>query len=352
MLNARVIKHILKFKNPARTSRGTLTQKETWYILLHDYFVGSTGVGECSIIPELSIDDRSDYAEKLNEVCGEINAGFSFEMLDLFQFPSIAFALETAFADLTSETNSQNMLFPSEFTAGKIGIPINGLVWMGSREYMEEQIKDKLQQGFDTIKLKVGALDFETEIEILQNIRKQFSPNDITIRLDANGAFTPENALEKLNRFSEFSIHSIEQPIRQNQAEMMAKICLTSPIPIALDEELIGVFGPGEKEQLLKNIRPRYIILKPSLVGGFAASSEWISIAEQFGIGWWITSALEGNIGLNAIAQWTFTLGSPLPQGLGTGQIYINNIDSPLTISEGKLFHRPDRRWDLSFMQW
>ena len=352
MLQARIIKHILNFRVPAKTSRGTLVQKKTWYILLHDYFIGYTGIGECSFIPDLSIDDRPDYVQKLAEVCGEINAGVPVELLNLDEFPSIAFALEAALADLACNTDSQNILFPSDFTAGKTGIPINGLVWMGTRESMEQQIEEKLNHGFDTIKLKVGALDFETEVDILRNIRKQFSPGEIAIRLDANGAFTPQNAMEKLDRFAAFSVHSIEQPIRQGQGEAMASLCRTSPIPIALDEELIGIFSPKEKEELLKRIQPRYIILKPSLVGGFSACAEWISVAEKAGIHWWITSALEGNIGLNAIAQWTFTLNNPMPQGLGTGQIYTNNIESPLTISGGKLYYRPDKDWDLSFMEW
>ena len=352
MLHARIIKHTLNFKVPAKTSRGTLVEKKTWYVLLHDYFIGYTGIGECAVIPGLSIDDRPDYAQKLAEVCGDINAGVPVEMLNLNEFPSIAFALECAAADLASNSERQNILYPSEFTDGKIGIPINGLVWMGSREYMEQQIKEKLKQGYDTIKLKVGSLDFETEVDILRNIRKKFSPGHITIRLDANGAFSPENATEKLNRFSEFSIHSIEQPIRQGQYQTMADLCRTSPIPIALDEELIGIFSPAEKEELLKVIQPQYIILKPSLVGGFAASQAWISLAEAIGAKWWITSALEGNIGLNAIAQWTFTLNNPMPQGLGTGQIYTNNIDSPLTISKGRLYYRPKKEWDLSFLEW
>ena len=352
MLHARVIKHILNFKEPVQTSRGILAIKKTWYILLHDYFIGYTGIGECSIIPGLSIDDRSDYEQKLAEVCGDINSGMPIEMLDLDQFPSIAFALEVALADLACNTHPQNILFPSEFTDGKIGIPINGLVWMGNRQFMEKQIKEKLNKGFDTIKLKVGSLDFDAELDIIRNIRKQFLPGDVTIRLDANGAFTPENAMDKLNRFSEFSIHSIEQPIRQGQSEIMAALCRTSPIPIALDEELIGVVALKEKEELLKAINPQYIILKPSLIGGFASTSEWISIAGRFDIDWWVTSALEGNIGLNAIAQWTFTLKNPMPQGLGTGQIYSNNIKSPLSVSDGKLLYLPGKKWDLSLMQW
>lgn len=352
MFHTRIIKHTLHFKVPAKTSRGTLVDKKSWYILMHDYFIGYTGIGECAVIPGLSIDDRPDYAQKLAEVCGDLNAGVPVEMLELTEFPSIAFALECATADLASNSENQNILYPSEFTEGKRGIPINGLVWMGSREYMESQIREKINQGFDTIKLKVGALDFETEVDMLQNIRKEFSPSDITIRLDANGAYTPENAMEKLSRFSEFSIHSIEQPIRQGQIGAMAELCRISPIPVALDEELIGIFNTKQKEELLQIIQPQYIILKPSLVGGFAASDEWISIAEIQGIGWWITSALEGNIGLNAIAQWTYTLNNPLPQGLGTGQIFTNNIDSPLTISKGRLYYQPRKEWDLTFLEW
>ena len=351
MYNVRIIKHQLNFKEPAKTSRGTLLQKKTWYILVHDYFTGYTGIGECSLIPGLSIDDRPDYEQKLAEVCGDLNSGIPTEMLDLNQFPSITFALETAFADLACNDYTQNIIFPSDFTAGKTGIPINGLVWMGTREYMERQIKEKLLQGFNTIKLKVGALNLETETDILRNIRKQFSPSEITLRLDANGAFTPENAMDKLNRFAEFSIHSIEQPIRQGQTEAMAGLCHTSPIPIALDEELIGVSSTLEKLELLKSICPQYIILKPSLLGGFGACMEWISMAEKYKSDWWITSALESNIGLNAIAQWTFTLNNPMPQGLGTGQMYTNNIESPLTISQGKLFYRSDLPWNLNLLQ-
>ncbi len=351
MLHARVIKHILNFKVPAKTSRGTLTRKNSWYILLHDYFIGYTGIGECSVIPGLSIDDRPDYEQKLTEISSKINAGVPIEMLNLAEFPSIAFALEMAVADLNCNTEEQFVLYPSEFTEGDAGIPINGLVWMGSRDYMEQQIIEKLQHGFNTIKLKVGALDFETELDILRNIRKQFSPKDITIRLDANGAFTCDNVKEKLLRFSEFSIHSIEQPIRQGQAEAMAEICLESPIPIALDEELIGIFSDGQREQLLKTIRPQYIILKPGLLGGFMACNKWTSIADEQGINWWITSALESNIGLNAIAQWTFRLKNPLPQGLGTGQIYTNNISSPLTMLDGNLYCLPGKEWDLNLFR-
>lgn len=350
MLQARIVNHQLKFKVPGKTSRGTLTHKESWYLLLQDNEIEYPGIGECSLLPGLSIDDRPDYVQKLNEVCTQINTGTAVESLELEPFPSIAFALEVALADLASPGSPQNILFPSAFTSGSAGIPINGLVWMGSRADMELQIKEKLKQGFNTIKLKVGGLDFETELDILRNIRKQFSPADITLRLDANGAFSPEEAPEKLKRLSEFSIHSIEQPLRQGQPEAMALLCRTSPIPVVLDEELIGIFSADQKFELLQTINPSFLILKPSLVGGFTASNEWISIARKLAVDWWITSALEGNIGLNAIAQWTYTLQNPLVHGLGTGQVYTNNIPSPLTISESKLYYMPEKNWDLSLL--
>ena len=352
MLHARFVSHTLHFKTPGKTSRGTLLTKESWYLLLHDLDIGYVGIGECSILPNLSIDHRPDYEQMLRSICRQINAGALVDSLRLEEFPSIAFALEMALADLAHHSASGCILFPSKFTTGEAGIPINGLVWMGNRDYMEQQVKDKLAQGFSTIKLKVGALDFETELDIIRNIRKQFSPSDITIRLDANGAFTPANAAERLSRFAEYAIHSIEQPIKQGQVEEMAALCACSPIPVALDEELIGIFSAQQKEQLLNTIRPHYIILKPSLVGGFAQSREWIVAAEKHRIGWWITSALEGNVGLNAIAQWTYTLNSPMPQGLGTGQVFTNNIESPLTIANGNLYYRSEKPWDLSLLKW
>jgi L-alanine-DL-glutamate epimerase-like enolase superfamily enzyme len=227
----------------------------------------------------------------------------------------------------------------------KAGIPINGLVWMGDREFMQKQIREKIAAGYRCIKLKVGALDFETELEIISGIRQQFSPEDIEIRLDANGGFMPADALEKLKRLSEYSIHSIEQPIKPRQWEAMAEICEKSPIPVVLDEELI-VTSPNEA--MLQQINPAYIILKPSLLGGFRISEEWIRLAENNNIGWWITSALEANVGLNAIAQWTASLNSTMPQGLGTGQLYHNNIPSPLEIREAKLWYNQNQQWDLS----
>lgn len=333
----------LQFKFPAGTSRGVLLHKPSSFLLLEKD--GFTGIGECSTIPNLSIDPVETYSEKLEEVCRLLNEGVDPGSIDLSLYPSIAFGLETALLDL--KANGSKCLFPSAFTQGETGIPINGLVWMGDKDFMQKQICEKIAAGYHCIKLKVGALDFETELEIISGIRQQFSPEDIELRLDANGGFTPTDALEKLEKLAAFHIHSIEQPIKQKQFEAMAKLCQQSPIPIVLDEELIGV-TPADKEFILEKIKPAYIILKPSLVGGFRQSEEWIRLAEKHNIAWWITSALEANIGLNAIAQWTYTLNSQLPQGLGTGQLYHNNIPSPLAIENAKLFYKPDVDWDVN----
>jgi o-succinylbenzoate synthase len=333
----------LQFKFPAGTSRGVLLHKPSSFLILEKD--GFTGIGECSTIPNLSIDTVETYSEKLEEVCQLLNEGYDSSTIVLDDFPSIAFGLETALLDL--EANGSKILFPSAFTHGKTGIPINGLAWMGDKDFMQKQIWEKIAAGYHCIKLKVGAIDFETELEIISGIRNEFSPDDMEIRLDANGGFTSTDALEKLNKLSAFHIHSIEQPIKPRQFEAMAELCRQSPIPIVLDEELIGV-KPTDKEFILEKIKPSYIILKPSLIGGFLESEEWIQLADKHHVNWWITSALEANIGLNAIAQWTFTLNSSLPQGLGTGQLYHNNIPSPLVIEKAKLFYKPDFDWDLS----
>ncbi|MEA4850910.1 MAG: o-succinylbenzoate synthase [Paludibacter sp.] len=333
----------LQFKFPAGTSRGVLLHKPSSFLVLEQD--GFTGIGECSTIPDLSIDPMEFYEQKLNEVCKWINNGNDPENIDLSVFPSIAFGLETALLDL--KANGSKKLFPSDFTEGKTGIPINGLVWMGDKEFMQNQITEKIAAGYRCIKLKVGALDFETELEIIAGIRAQFSEKEIEIRLDANGGFSADDALLKLEKLAKYQIHSIEQPIKQGQLYAMADICKHSPIPIVLDEELIGVKSI-DKELIIRKIKSAYIILKPSLLGGFKQSEEWIRMAEKHQVKWWITSALEANIGLNAIAQWTYTLNSELPQGLGTGQLYHNNIPSPLEIRDAKLFYQTKNDWDLS----
>lgn len=337
-------KYILNFKRPSGTSRGILKTKETWFIILTKN--GKQGIGECGILRALSIDDRPDYEEKLKWVCKNISLGLEKLLIEIFEFPSIQFGLEQAFLSLQSQTTFE--LFPSEFTSGEKSIPINGLVWMGTKEFMRTQIKEKIASGFSCIKMKIGAIDFETELELLTSIRKEFSSKEIELRVDANGGFAPEEALEKLKRLSELEIHSIEQPIKQGQFEEMAFLCEKTPLPIALDEELIGVFSVTKKQEMLQIIQPQFIILKPSLIGGFKGSEEWIKEAKKLNISWWITSALESNVGLNAIAQFTFTLQNNMPQGLGTGGLYTNNFDSPLEIQKGNLQYNNSKKWNFN----
>ncbi len=336
--------YILEFKRPSGTSRGVMSIKETWFIILENE--GEKGIGECGILRGLSIDDRPNYEDKLKWVCENINLGLVTLVSELVEFPSIQFGLETAFISI--ESNDQFQLFPSAFTKGFDSIPINGLVWMGNEDFMQTQIKEKINAGFDCIKLKIGAIDFQAELDILKSIRKEFSVSDIELRVDANGAFSAEEALEKLKQLSDYQLHSIEQPIKSKQFEAMAKLCETTPLPIALDEELIGVFSIEEKQKLLQAIKPQYIILKPSLVGGFTGSQQWINTAENLNIKWWITSALESNIGLNAIAQWTYTLKNTMPQGLGTGSLFTNNFRSPLHVKNGTLHYDNKKNWNYN----
>ncbi|MGC1203318.1 MAG: o-succinylbenzoate synthase [Flavobacteriaceae bacterium] len=337
-------KHILNFKQASGTSRGILKTKETWFLILNND--GKKGVGECGLFRGLSIDDRPDYEAKLKWVCKNINLGLDLLLNELIEFPSIQFGLEMAFKSVYSE-NIFN-LFPSKFTKGEDSISINGLIWMGSETFMNQQIKEKIESGFKCIKMKIGAIDFHQEIDLLKSIRKEFSSNDIELRVDANGAFSPKQALEKLNVLSDFDLHSIEQPIKQGQVHEMAKLCLETPLPIALDEELIGVFDVTKKLELLQTINPQYVILKPSLIGGFRGSDEWIDIAKKNNIDWWITSALESNIGLNAIAQYTYEKQSKLPQGLGTGGLFNNNFTCPLEVKNGKLLYNTDINWNFN----
>lgn len=343
-MKAEYKQYILNFKRPSGTSRGVMTTKETWFIKLENE--GETGVGECGILRGLSIDDRLDYETKLKWVCNNIHLGLEILLTDLIEFPSIQFGLETAFKSL--ESSDRFELFPSAFTKGLDSIPINGLVWMGSEDFMRSQIQDKIEAGFDCIKLKIGAIDFQTELDILKSIRKEFSVSDIELRVDANGAFSKDDALEKLKQLSEYQLHSIEQPIKPKQFETMAQLCEVTPLPIALDEELIGVFSIEDKQKLLETIKPQYIILKPSLVGGFVGSKQWIDIAEKLNIKWWITSALESNIGLNAISQWTYILKNSMPQGLGTGSLFTNNFSSPLKVKNGTLQYDLKQKWEFN----
>ncbi len=350
MIKAEIRHRNFLYRRPATTSRGTYTQKSVSYILLHDDADPSVlGVGECSLFPGLSLDDVHDFTKKLKAVVDEINRGeFDFEK-PLYDLPSIQFAIETALIDLRN--GGKRLLFPTAFTEGENSILINGLIWMADRSDMEKQIEDKLEQGFSCLKMKVGALDFEQEFEVLSQIRKKYPPEKLELRVDANGAFSPQEAPEKLDRLASLSLHSIEQPIRQGQLQAMAKLCRETPLPIAFDEELIGVYPSSNKQELLYTIRPQYIVLKPGLLGGLQSCKDWIVAAKKLNIGWWITSALETNIGLNAIAQWTATLGNNVPHGLSTGALFENNIPSPLSLKGENLFYDPSKKWDLSILQ-
>ncbi|WP_350286039.1 o-succinylbenzoate synthase [uncultured Croceitalea sp.] len=339
-------KYVLDFKRPSGTSRGILKQKETWFIALKQDT--NWGIGECGLLRGLSVDDRTDYEARLQWVCEHITLGLDILLEQLKEFPSIQFGLEQAFLSLNRENPFS--LFPSKFTASEHPININGLIWMGDEAFMLKQLEEKLKSGFDCIKMKIGAIDFQTELNLLRSIRKEFGKDRIELRVDANGAFAIKEANDKLKQLAEFELHSIEQPIKPNNWSAMEKLCQTTPLPIALDEELIGIFDVTKRKKLLQTIRPQYIILKPSLIGGFKGSAEWISLAEELHIGWWITSALESNVGLNAIAQWTFTLNNTMPQGLGTGSLYTNNIESPLEVQSGKLFYRKDLIWQLDLI--
>ncbi len=340
-MQARFKKHRLYFKRPSGTSRGILTYKDSWFLVLHAH--GKTGIGECSILEGLSPDDPQRIEAVLSSLCSALEAGNTLP--DLTVWPAIQMGLETALCSL--EGTHSFSLYPSKFTQGKGAIPINGLVWMGTFESMNTQIRNLLKAGYNCIKLKIGALDFERELDLLAQLRKEFTEKEVILRVDANGAFQPDEALEKLKRLSEFEVHSIEQPIGINQWQKMADLCSKTPFPIALDEELIGPHTAESKQQLLEEIKPQFIILKPSLLGGFKEADQWIQYADNLAIGWWITSALESNIGLNAIAQWTYLKEVSGHQGLGTGSLFTNNISSPLRIKKGCLMLDNSLHWEV-----
>lgn len=331
MIKARFTKATFNFKRPSGTSRGVLTEKSSWFLhVWDDKLPNIVGIGECSVIPGLSPDFSSSdaYEEKLTATCLNIDA-------DLTHWPSILFGLETALLDL--ENGGTGVVFNNDFAAGKQKIPINGLIWMGDVDFMLQQIDKKIEEGFSTLKMKIGAINFDSEIKILQSIRKKYSKEEITLRVDANGAFSLDTALDKLTILAELDIHSIEQPITAGQWSKMHHLCMKSPLKIALDEELIGIHDSANKKKLLETIQPAFIILKPSLHGGIAGCQEWIKLAEMQNIDWWITSALESNIGLNAISQFVAEYDIQLPQGLGTGGLYTNNISSNLFVENGMI---------------
>lgn len=348
-LQANYQKNILKFKFDAGTSRGVLKEHTTYFIsIYHSSNINIIGTGEAAPLPKLSIDYRDDFEEKLKKILNNLEkVTFDLNLENAFQWieqnvslelPSIRFALETAFLDLLN--GGKGIIFPSSFSKGQSSLTINGLIWMGEKDFMLKQIEAKLKEGFSCIKMKIGAINFEEELSLLKFIREHFSEKEITLRVDANGAFTPENALTKLEKLAQYKLHSIEQPIAPKQWEQMQKLCEQTPLPIALDEELIGIHQFSEKKSLLEYIKPQFIILKPTLLGGFNATKKWIELAESQELDWWITSALESNIGLSAISQFTATFQNPLPQGLGTGGLYSNNIPSKLYLKGEKLWYK------------
>ncbi len=342
----------LHFKKPSGTSRGILYDKPSW-ILSVRLSNGHTAYGECSIIPGLSPDfiDENQYEIILIDLKKDLELNWSEEefndiqvfttlkwkqlLLSYALFPSIVFGIESLTRDLHHGGNA--LIFESGFTRKECSIPINGLIWMGDESFMLEQMEEKLADGFSTIKMKVGAIEWRKELALLEQLRRRFSKQELTLRVDANGVFTPESAVPILNQLSELEVHSMEQPIQAGQVSAMRELCRISPIGIALDEELIGIHELEQKESLLKNISPQFIVLKPSLHGGFSGCQEWIQLAEENQIAWWMTSALESSIGLNAIAQFTATYSNLLPQGLGTGGLYTNNFESSLVVEKGQL---------------
>ena len=347
MIKAKSATLDFKFQRPATTSRGTYTSKKVHFIILyHSDDPAIAGIGECSLLPGLSFDDVKGFKQKLTQTIDRINQGDYFNDATLIEWPSINFALETAWKDI--RVNGSKILYPSGFTEGKDSVWINGLIWMSDKNEMIRQIRQKLNDGFTCLKIKIGALDLRDEIEILKFIREHCDAEELEIRVDANGAFTRTEALEVIKILSEFHLHSIEQPIAAGHPEEMAKLCEASPIPIALDEELIGKHTMGSRRKVLEIIKPGYLVLKPGLLGGLAACKEWITLANEKNIGWWITSSLETNIGMNALAQWTYTLQNHIYHGLSTGSLFQNNIKSPLYLHGERLYYDPERRWDLS----
>jgi len=337
-------KHLLEFTTSRGTSRGILDTKPSYFLVLKDN--SETYIGECGILPSLSFDDRPGYEAMLDKVVFALENQSPFPGLN--DWPSIQCGLEML--ELHRAGNSLQKLFDTPFSRGDQGIEINGLIWMAEADKMFEEINTKLETGYTCVKLKIGAIDFDEEIRLLKHIRKHYSASEVIIRVDANGAFSANDALPKLEQLAALEIHSIEQPIKQGQWQEMADLCSKTPIPIALDEELIGLTGFSERRKMMETVKPQAIILKPSLIGGFKSSDEWIDLASDFGAFWWATSALESNIGLNAIAQYTASKNPEIAQGLGTGMLYTNNIQSPLEIRKNKLFYNPDLEWEIPFL--
>lgn len=337
-----ISERVLHFKQPAGTSRGVYNTRRSWFVTITDKNrPGRKGVGECAPLPDLSCDAMPEYGAKLREICDSFECSGTIDYDLLRPYPSMLFGLETALLNLNA---GSPCFFDTPFSRCEVGIPINGLVWMGNFDEMLDRLDEKIRLGFRCVKLKIGAIDFQKELALIRRIRENFSRRQIELRVDANGGFSVDDAPGRLEQLARYDIHSIEQPIKQHQWREMARLCSTSPVPIALDEELIGMNDHDQKVALLDTIRPSYIILKPSLHGGMHGSEEWIRLARERGIGSWITSALESNIGLNAIAQFTahvYGNNITMPQGLGTGLLFTDNIPVPLEI-------RGDELWTTS----
>lgn len=327
----------LHFKFDARTSRGSMSVKDTWFIRVYDELTHSYSIGEAAYFEGLCHEGRKEFEAELHRVCCHNDLGSNIS--------SVRFGIETAMRNLLP-------IVDNAFTRGETGIPINGLIWMGDKATMQQRIEKKLADGFRVLKLKIGGIHFDDEVDLIRQIRTQYAPDTLEIRLDANGAFSADNVMERLKRLAEFSIHSIEQPIRAGQWEQMAEVCSESPIPIALDEELIGYRPYHEKAEILRVIKPSYIIIKPSLCGGLSGANEWVDLADAHDIGWWATSALESNVGLQALAIWLSTHQIAMPQGLGTGMLYTNNVASPLEMRGEYLFYNPKKQLEIPNLKW
>jgi o-succinylbenzoate synthase len=350
MIRARWIEHTLQPHFPLGTSKGTIGARTVWYLIAwNEARPAVRGIGEAALFPGHSKEYPADVRVKLIELCERTDNWAERIHTDLVDVPSVRFAVEQCLKDL--EASGTKLFFPSEFTLGRKPIAINGLVWMGDKETMKRRIREQIGNGCTTVKMKIGAIGIEDELDLLRSVRAEYGVEDLTLRVDANGAFSYAESPAILGRLAELGIHSIEQPVAPGLYEVMAELCATSPIPIALDEDLIGLNQRDSKVDLLDHVKPQYIVIKPSLVGGWVATREWIELAEARGIGWWITSALESSIGLNAIAQFTATYELRMAQGLGTGKVYGNNIRSPLHAAGGFLHYRPEEDWDLTLFE-
>ncbi len=342
MLKTDYKKYILEFIEPGVTSRGVLLHKLSWLLWIWDDKAPEIkGVGEISIISGLSPELEDDVETALIQLKNDTDNIIKNYQQFFEQKPAVKFGIEIALRDL--HRGGKSLLFPSDFTEGKNGVKINGLIWMGTIDEMQNRIKQKIENGFTCIKIKVGSQNFEHELDLLKQIRQKYNETDLQIRLDANGAFSPDEALKKIDQLSEYKIHSIEQPIKAGQWAQMSNICRNTNIPIALDEEFIGIYGQN-RFNMLDAIMPQFIVLKPALLGGLCDTAQMVLSAAKRSIGWWVTSALESNVGLNAIAQWAYLNAYNIPQGLGTGNVFKNNFESQLYLKGDTICFDPSKK--------